>query len=73
MYSYFMMERLKKMPEPEFRSAFGKFCFHLLQWTAPATFIQKIMNSTVMCLSPEPTGKIDNDEESINVLTCRLK
>ena len=40
-------------------SAFGKFCCHFVQWTRPATFIQKIMNSTVMCLLPEQTGEVD--------------
>ena len=69
-----MMDRPQKRPEPEFVavSAFGKFCFHFLQWTESATFIRKIMNSTVMCLSPEQIGEMDKDEESINVLTYNI-
>ena len=33
-----------------------------LQWTKPASFIHKIMNSTVMSLSLEQTGKLDNSK-----------
>ena len=31
-----------------------------LQWTKPASFIHKIMNSTIMSLSLEQTGELDN-------------
>ena len=32
------------------------------QWMKPATFIHKIMNSTVMFLSLEQTGELDNSK-----------
>ena len=32
------------------------------QWMKPATFIHKIMNSTLMSLSLEQTGELDNSK-----------
>ena len=73
-----MMERLQKKLEVRYRgyvyvrcgfiSAFGKSCscysYIQSQWTKAATFIHKIMNSTLMSLSLEQTGEIHNSKIS---------
>lgn len=61
-----LMMELQGTLEPDNAvSAFGKFSFYFLQWTRPAISIQKIMNSTIMCLSPEQIGEVKSSKRLI--------
>ena len=67
----FMMERLQKKVKVcslRFPLLENPAPFIQSQWTKPATFILKIMNSTVMSLSLEQTGELDNSK--ISDLIC---
>ena len=61
-----LMMELQGTLEPDNAvSAFGKISFYFLQWTRPATSIQKITNSTIMCSLPEQIGEVKSSKRLI--------